>query len=236
MTVTIEITCPHCHGKSIKKNGKKSNGKQNYLCKECRRQFIREEELDVEGRKPWIVSLIVLMVVEGCGIRNINRILHVSLAKILDIVKHMKYKIKPKQEHYDILEIDEFWTYVQNKKNKKWLIYAYHRATGEVVAYVWGSRNKETAKKLRKKIRRMGVTYDKIATDDWDSFVAVFGQDQHLVGKQYTKGIEGNNCWFRHHNRRVFRKTCCFSKSFSNHRKVFDANFVYRNNGMSFDS
>ena len=35
------------------------------------------------------------------------------------------------------LEVDEFWTYVGNKKNKVWLIYAYHRATGEIVTFVW---------------------------------------------------------------------------------------------------
>ena len=30
-----------------------------------------------------------------------------------------------------------------------WLIYAYHRATGEIVAYVWGKRNTKTVKELR---------------------------------------------------------------------------------------
>ena len=43
------------------------------------------------------------------------------------------HTIKPRQSHYDSLEVDEFWTYVGNKKNKMWLIYAYHRATGETV-------------------------------------------------------------------------------------------------------
>ena len=43
--------------------------------------------------------------------------------------------------HYESLEVDEFWTFVGNKKNKHWLIYAYHRETGEIVAYVWGKRD-----------------------------------------------------------------------------------------------
>ncbi len=30
------------------------------------------------------------------------------------------------------------------KKNKQWLIYAYHRETGEIVAYVWGKRDLAT--------------------------------------------------------------------------------------------
>jgi IS1 family transposase len=28
--------------------------------------------------------------------------------------------------------------FLGNKNNKQWLIYAYHRETGEIVAYVWG--------------------------------------------------------------------------------------------------
>ncbi|MDR2150511.1 MAG: hypothetical protein LBO67_06800 [Spirochaetaceae bacterium] len=35
-----------------------------------------------------------------------------------------------------ILRKTEFWTYVGNKKNKIWLIYAYHRENGEIVAFV----------------------------------------------------------------------------------------------------
>jgi IS1 family transposase len=39
----------------------------------------------------------------------------------------------------------EFWTNVGEKKNKVWLIYAYHRESGEIVASnqrfaVWGKR------------------------------------------------------------------------------------------------
>ncbi len=34
---------------------------------------------------------------------------------------------------------------VGKKSNKQWLIYAYHRQTGEIIAYVWEC---ETSKKL----------------------------------------------------------------------------------------
>ncbi|MDR3338434.1 MAG: hypothetical protein LBT16_14660 [Treponema sp.] len=45
MSITIQLYCPHCHSMSIKKNGKKRNGKQNYRCKDCGHQFIDEREL-----------------------------------------------------------------------------------------------------------------------------------------------------------------------------------------------
>jgi IS1 family transposase len=40
----------------------------------------------------------------------------------------------------------------------------------------------------------MGISYDTVYTDGWDSFISVFQADNHIIGKEYTKGIEGNNC------------------------------------------
>jgi IS1 family transposase len=117
----------------------------------------------------------------------------------------------------------EFWTYV-----------------GEIVASnqrfaVWEKRYLKTAKKLRKKIKQMGISCDRIATDDWDTFIAAFAEDNHKTGKEHTMGIEGNNCRLRHRARRAFRKTCCFSKKLFNHLKAFNMAFFYINYGL-FDS
>jgi IS1 family transposase len=38
------------------------------------------------------------------------------------------------------------------KKNKVWLSYAYHRESGEIVAYVWGNWDIKTAEKLKERI------------------------------------------------------------------------------------
>jgi hypothetical protein len=99
--------------------------------------------------------MIKIMLVRGVGIRDIGIILQVSITTVLKVLKSAKYQIKPKQSHYDCLEIDEFWTYVGKKKNKVWLIYAYHRESGEIVAFVWGKRDLKTAQKLRKRIKRL---------------------------------------------------------------------------------
>jgi hypothetical protein len=53
------------------------------------------------------------------------------------------------------------------------------------VAYVWGKRDLKTAQKLRKRIGRLGISYDRIGTDDRDSFVSAFGEDKHEVGKEH---------------------------------------------------
>jgi hypothetical protein len=59
------------------------------------------------------------MLVRGVGIGDIGVILEISIGKVF---KSATYQIKPKQRHYDCLEIDEFWTYVGRKKNKVWFI------------------------------------------------------------------------------------------------------------------
>ena len=207
------------------------SSKQNYLCKSCGRQFIGDHALTYKGCLSEVKRKILLMLVRGVGIRDISVIEGISIGKVLSVLAGSIYKIVPKQRHYDELEVDEFWTYVGKKQQKQWLIYAYHRATGEIVTYVWGNRNYQTAKKLREKLWTMGITYDKIYTDSWDSFLAVFKEDNHVVGKANTKGIEGNNCRLRHRIRRAFRKTCCFSKSLINHFKAFELAFYYINFG-----
>ncbi|MDR0635672.1 MAG: hypothetical protein LBF87_01175 [Treponema sp.] len=92
-------------------------------------------------------------------------------------------------------------------------MYTYHRESGEIVAFVWRKWDIKTAQKLRKRIHRLGVSYDQIGTDNWDSFLATFSEDQHLAGKKYTVRIEGNNYRLRQRIRRVLRRTCCFSKN-----------------------
>jgi IS1 family transposase len=102
------------------------------------------------------------------------------MERLVKVLKSTECRIKPKQSRYDRLEIDEFWTYEGKKKNKVWLIYAYHRGSGEIVAYERGKRKLKKAKKLRKRIRRLGISYDRIGADDRDSFISVFGEDKQV--------------------------------------------------------
>ena len=66
-----------------------------------------------------------------------------------------------------------------------WLIYAYHRAMGEIVAFAWGKRNTKTAIKLRENIFSLGISFDTVYTDYWDSFKNAFAADNHITGKKY---------------------------------------------------
>jgi IS1 family transposase len=81
---------------------------------------------------------------------------------------------------------------------------------------VWGKRDLKTAKKLRKRMQRLGISCDGIATDEGDSFLSAFAEDNHDTGKKHAIGIEGNNCRMR----RAFRRTCCFSRKLRNYWKA----------------
>ena len=192
MKTQIQIDCPDCHSPSFSIHGKKSYGKQNYQCKDCKRQFIGDHALTYNGCHSRIEDKIRLMTVRGCGVRDIAIIASVSIGKVLSTIGSSVYKI---------------------------------------VAYFWGKRDLKTAQKLRARLKQLKVSYGSISMDNWDSFITAFKPDNKQVGKQHTVGIEGNNCRLRHRLRRAVRKTCCFSKKFDNHFKVFDLVFFYVNYG-----
>jgi transposase-like protein len=151
MQISITILCPDCQSPNVKRNDKKSTKKQNYLCKDCGRQFIGDHALSYRGCHSRLIQKILLMPVRGIGIRDIAVIEQASINKVLSVLVRSNHVIKPKEQHCDQLEADEFWTCAGNKKNKVWLICAYHRDTGETVAFVWGKRDTKTARKLRDK-------------------------------------------------------------------------------------
>jgi IS1 family transposase len=129
------------------------------------------------------------MPVRGTGIRDIAEIEKVSIKKVLSVLVHFRHPIRLRQQYYDCLEVDEFWTYVGKKNSKVWLIYACHRETGEIVAFVRCKRDLKTVRELKKKLSDSGVNCGSIATDDRDSFVSTFKGENHLTGKKYAVGI-----------------------------------------------
>ena len=122
MQIHITLHCPNCQSAKIKKNGKKSNKKQNYMCRSCNRQFTGDHALQYKGCHSSVNRRILLMLVRGIGIRDVSVIEEISIRKVLSVLSKSVYVLKPKQSHYESLEVDEFWTYVGKKSNKIWLI------------------------------------------------------------------------------------------------------------------
>jgi len=230
--ILIKINCPHCQSSKVVKNGKKKNGNQNLLCRNCGKQFLAHYQH--KGADPAIKQLLVRLLERNSGIRDIEELLGVSRKCILDNLCRQgnKIHIQPACQHYKTVQIDEVWSYVKKKKKGKyWLLYAYSPETDEILAYSCGSRSAKTVRELLKKLKQVEI--EEYCTDHWKAFAHVLPPQKHKVGKAYTKNIEGVNTCLRTRNRRLGRKTTCFSKKKENHLAALNIMFNYRNKQKS---
>ena len=162
--IKTKLSCPHCLSAKVVKNGQKAYKVQNFLCRNCKKQFLYSYQNN--GANPSVKKLIVSMLLRNSGIRDIETILNVSRKCVLNTLvwQASKCEIVPKQSHYKSVQIDEHWSYVkEKKKQKRWLIYAYAPETKEVIGYVIGKRDTKTVKKLYEKLAKLQL--DEICTD-----------------------------------------------------------------------
>ena len=212
--------CPHCSSiNKIVKNGFTSYKIQKYFCKNCRKQFVDRRFLAYKkpNNQKKRDAEIIRHLERGSGIRDIEYIMQISKSVILNLISRVSLIIKPKQKNYKSIQVDELWSFVKKKKNKKWMIYAYCTETKEILAVVFGKRDASTVQKLYDKLQALSIEIQEYCTDTWDSFIKIFKNENHKIGKNFTKAIEGVNCLFRHRVSRLVRRTCCFSKKLENH-------------------
>jgi insertion element IS1 protein InsB len=113
------------------------------------------------------------------------------------------------------LELDELWSFVLKRANKRWIWVALCRRTRQVVAYVIGDRSEATCQKLWSRIPdayRNAHCY----SDFWEAYNLVIPADQHTaVGKEtgLTAHVERWNLTLRQRLGRFVRKSLSFSKS-----------------------
>lgn len=117
------------------------------------------------------------------------------------------------------LELDELWSFVLRRANKRWIWIALCRATRQVVAYVVGDRSAATCRKLWERIPaayRSAHCY----TDFWEAYRSVVPAEQHTAaGKEtgLTAHVERWNNTLRQRLGRFVRKSLSFSKSDAMH-------------------
>ena len=82
------LHCSHCQGVDIVKNGKTPQGKQRYQCRSAAcdgRTFILEYAYPGQSRK--VKEQIVDMALNGSGIRDTARVLHISTSTVIKELK-----------------------------------------------------------------------------------------------------------------------------------------------------
>ena len=107
------MKCKRCSGDHIVKNGKRE-GKQYYLCRGCKHQFVLEKEKHSKEEKQLAVMLYCL----GLSLRTIGSILRVHASTVMRWVR--AYTIenceKPKPTGTITIELDEMYHFIQSKK------------------------------------------------------------------------------------------------------------------------
>jgi insertion element IS1 protein InsB len=114
-----------------------------------------------------------------------------------------------------ILELDELWSFVFSKENKRWVWLAKARHSAQIVAYALGDRREKTCRLLWQRIPkpyRHALCY----TDFWQAYTNVIPTEQpRAVGKDsgQTAHIERRNNTLRQRLARFTRQSLAFSKS-----------------------
>lgn len=198
-----EIPCPDCSSLNVVKNGKTAQQKQRYLCKDCRRQFIRA--YTYLGCSEAVRAQIVPLTMNGAGIRDIERVLLVSRHTVPRRVR--------------ALELDEFWSFVRSKKQQRWTWLAFDRVR----------RTDAACQQLLKQLADCQVS--RYYTDEWQSYKKFLPTKQHEVGKEQTRHIERHNLNFRTHLKRLQRRTICYSKTAEMHDAVLKLYIQHSNAG-----
>lgn len=225
-------TCPNCGSGQHKKNGHIHNGKQNYRCLDCGRQFVADyafKTVTEETRE-----LIKKALLERNSLRGICRIFDVSLTWLLAFIAEL-YAVLPADLGIDLqraggsaavslytlaVEADEMWSFVAKKSNKQWIWIALDAKTRQIIAFHVGESSRESARQLWQKIPDVYRQHATFYSDLYDSYVDVIPEKQHVrVTKNtgLTNHIERFNCTLRQRVSRLVRDSLAFSKKLDNH-------------------
>jgi len=84
----VSVHCPECQSIDVVQYGKQANGTQRYRCnnRTCPRTIFLLQYSD-KGRLPEVKQQIVDMTLNGSGVRDIVRVLRVSSATVIDVLK-----------------------------------------------------------------------------------------------------------------------------------------------------
>ena len=130
------------------------------------------------------------------------------------------------------VQMDELWSFVDNKGKEKWVWLALDVQTREIVGLYIGDRSAESARGLWKSLPSVYRQCALIYTDRWSAYRAVLPSKRHrAVDKEsgLTSYIERFNCTLRQRVSRLVRKTLSFSRKLDNHVAAI-WNFVHHYN------
>ena len=134
-----------------------------------------------------------------------------------------------------VLELDELWSFVAKRSNKRWIWIALCRTTRQVVAYVIGDRSAATCHKLWARIPA-AYRHAHCYSDFWEAYRLVIPAAQHTsAGKETgcSAHVERWNNTLRQRLARFVRKSLSFSKSDEMHETCLRLFLHYYNRSVA---
>ena len=235
---TVTYQCPHCASPNIVRNEHNAKGKQQYRCRACGKRGVFNPRVPyTEAEKEQILNAYF----ERLSMRGVKRIFGVTRQTLARWLKknatlpRLVDTLVPAQPD-DALEVDEVWSFVLKRANKRWLWTALCRRTRQIVAFVIGDRSEATCRQLWAQIPDAYKACQSFS-DFWDAYQWVFPKEtHHRVGKAEgeTNHMERWNNTLRQWNARYVRKTLSFSKSEFYHDLVTRCFIIRYNLSKSF--
>ena len=161
------------------------------------------------------------LLAERNSLRSIARAMGVARNTI---AKRVKKALRPapalsrrllkrgRQRQGEDLELDEMRTFVGREWRKVWLWLAGECASRRIVAWVLGSRDTATLRRLWVALPRRYHRHTRYFTDQWRAYGQVLPAGAHIVGKSDTRVVKALNGKLRHRCGVLVRRSCSFSK------------------------
>lgn len=156
----MNISCPHCHSTTVRKNGSIHSGKQKYECLSCHKQFVEDPQNKIipDDTKERIRRSLL----ERVSLEGICRIFDISMPWLLGFMEKtfqslpddLNATVIAENNEFEVavLEGDEMWSFVGSKDNDQWLWLVMHSATRQILAFHVGKRNKASGEALMAKL------------------------------------------------------------------------------------
>ena len=211
------LRCKRCGSEERIKNGF-MRGKQRYRCKACGLNFT---DTPPRGMPLQVKVMAVLLYISGLSMNRTAKLLGVSTPSVMTWIERFakEHAQKPAPEGRAlVVELDEMWHYLKKKSNKLWLWKAWDRASGRLVDWELGGRDRATLERLLARLKQ-DWNPRLHCTDDWAAHQEAIPPGRLYVGKDQTHGIERDHARQRHWLAPFRRRSIVVAKA----RRMVDA-------------
>lgn len=233
--------CPRCESVDLVKNGHDYKGDQKFHCKSCGRYGTLQAQ---RGYSRQIRQKVKRAVLERVSLRGIERIFGIARQTVSRWLMNWIQSLPPLSETLlparfdDVLELDELWSFVGNKRQKRWVWLALCRRTRQIVAYWIGDRSENSAIHLWQRLPDDYRRKHKVS-DRYPAYQHVFDHEKLTqVDKDSGETVHVER-WFntlRQRLARFVRKTLSFSKSDDMHDGLLKLFIHHHNRTLSVNA